>query len=160
MALDYAPDHSLSSGQRVNETSARIFPIQNEFVGPLLKFEKKIPLSPAKISTKTNRSSFLSLSAPGPMQPGQTAVQILPPAAAPQGPAPHQRPQPPGAQERRSPAVRLRRRPGAHRHASRTDELSRKFVLLALHIRNLHTHSYAKKFSVYSIFSCVLRSYT
>ena len=37
------------------------------------------------------------------MQQGQAAVQVLPPAAAPQGPATHQRQEPPRAEERRPP---------------------------------------------------------
>ena len=39
----------------------------------------------------------------GSLQQGQAAVQVLPPAAAPQGPATHQRQEPPRAEERRTP---------------------------------------------------------
>ena len=39
----------------------------------------------------------------GSLQQGQAAVQVLPPAAAPQGPATHQRQEPPRPQERRPP---------------------------------------------------------
>ncbi len=42
----------------------------------------------------------------GSVQPRQTAMQVLPPAAAPKGPALDQRAEPPGAEERRPSAVR------------------------------------------------------
>lgn len=55
---------------------------------------------------------------PGPVQPREAALQVLPPAPAPEGPAADQRPQPPGPQERppaadpsaAATAARLRRR--------------------------------------------------
>ena len=53
----------------------------------------------------------------GPLQPGQAPLQILPPSAASEGPAPHQRAEPPRPKERGPPAVRPRRAAAA----SRTD---------------------------------------